>query len=298
MLNDMKNILVIGSTVVDVILRLPYLPGRGEDVNILSSSYQIGGCAYNVYQTLRKFNIPGVLCSPLGTGRFADFISDHFIKEGIKPFVRLDVENGCCYCLIEPDGERSFLSQHGAEYIFNKSWMKNIDYSITEDIFISGIDVEDPTGIEIVDFIYEHEELSLYFAPGPRILHIDNNKINAILSRRDKYGRGPFLHLNEREALLYTGQSRAEDAAKILSGLTLNDLVITLGARGSYAFSKVNKDKPEGFFIQSTPALGEINTLGAGDVHLGTVIACMKMGIPIREACIKANEAAVKKISI
>jgi sugar/nucleoside kinase (ribokinase family) len=60
--------LVIGSTVVDVILSVPELPKRGEDVNITAVEYRIGGCAYNVFMAMRLFNSPALLCSPIGSG--------------------------------------------------------------------------------------------------------------------------------------------------------------------------------------------------------------------------------------
>jgi hypothetical protein len=44
----MKQTLVIGSTVADVILSLPRLPRRGEDINIGPPVCRLGGCAYEV----------------------------------------------------------------------------------------------------------------------------------------------------------------------------------------------------------------------------------------------------------
>ena len=66
----MKQILVIGSTVVDILLNIPFIPRPGEDVNITASEYRIGGCAYNVYKTLTLFDSPALLCSPVGSGVF------------------------------------------------------------------------------------------------------------------------------------------------------------------------------------------------------------------------------------
>lgn len=42
----MKQALIIGSTVVDVTVRLPRLPVTGEDVIVESQSMSLGGCAY------------------------------------------------------------------------------------------------------------------------------------------------------------------------------------------------------------------------------------------------------------
>ena len=210
----MKKTLVIGSTVVDILLSIPVIPRRGEDINITASATRLGGCAYNVFKTLRLFNSPALLCSPVGSGFYGDMVRTQFEKEGLTPFINLPEENGCCYCLVEPDGERSFLSHHGAEYLFDRSWMKELDFSRYDTVFICGLEVEDSTGDEIVEFVYEHPELSLFFAPGPRIKHIQAKRMEKLLGRRDSRGKGPFLHLNEQEAIGFSGKYKLEEYYK------------------------------------------------------------------------------------
>ena len=293
----MKQTLVIGSTVADVLLGIPAIPRRGEDVNILSSEYRIGGCAYNVYKALRLFDSPAQLCSPVGQGIFGSMVRKRLEEEGIKPFVSLQEENGCCYCLIEPDGERSFLSYHGAEYLFSRSWMKGINYGDTGSVFICGLEVEDPTGSEIIEFVHEHPELELYFAPGPRIKHIDGERMERLLWRRDINGRGPFLHLNEFEALSYSGKRKLADAAEYLAVKTENSLVITLGEQGCYSYEnsikKLNDnsigDNHIGRYVPGFPA-NVVYTVGAGDAHCGALIACLKKGMTLEDACVTANK--------
>ena len=292
----MKQTLVIGSTVVDVQLGIPAIPRRGEDINILSSEYRIGGCAYNVYIALRLFESPAQLCSPVGRGIFGNMVQKRLAEEGIKPFVILEEENGCCYCLIEPDGERSFLSHHGAEYLFSRSWMKGINYDETDSVFICGLEVEDPTGSEIVEFVYEHPELELYFAPGPRIKHIEGERMERLLTRRDKNGRGPFLHLNEFEALSYSGKRKLADAAEFLAAKTENILVITLGEQGCYFFENSAKNHT-GRFVPGFPA-NVVDTVGAGDAHCGALIACLKKGMKTEDACVAANKIGAAVVGI
>ena len=290
----MKQILVIGSTVVDVFLNVPALPRRGEDINIVASEYRIGGCAYNVYKALELFKSPAMLCSPVGFGMFGRMVREQFRKEGLHPIVSLEKENGCCYCLIETNGERTFLSHHGAEYLFSRSWMHDIDYSQTDSVFICGIDVEEPTGIEIVKFVYEHPELKLYFAPGPRIMHISRDKIDSILGRSDSEGKGPFFHLNNTEALSFTGKASIEEGAESIAEKTGNSVVITLGEQGCYCLEKAGM---EGHLIPGFPAV-VIDTVGAGDAHCGALIACLKEGMNLTEACGRANKIGASVIGV
>lgn len=63
----MNQTLVIGSAVVDVIVRVEHLPKCGEDVHVSRQSRSLGGCAYLVSDILRHFRCP---LQPLyGSGR-------------------------------------------------------------------------------------------------------------------------------------------------------------------------------------------------------------------------------------
>jgi len=290
----MKQTLVIGSTVVDVLLSVPAVPKRGDDVNITAREYRIGGCAFNVFKTLRLFESPSLLCSPAGSGVFGDIVKKHFEEEGMEAFVSLEEENGCCYCLVEPDGERSFLSLHGAEYRFSRSWMKDIDYSQTDSVFICGLEIEEPTGDEIIDFAYEHPELELFFAPGPRIRHIQKEKMERLFSRRDLKNNGPLIHLNQTEAFRFSGKRTLHEAALFLVEKTGNRAVITLGSQGCYC---LDKNWKEGRHIPGFPAK-VIDTVGAGDAHCGALIACLKAGMSLEEACLKANKIGAAVVGI
>ena len=138
----MKQTLVIGSTVADVIVNVPSIPSTGEDVNILSQHIQLGGCAYNVAHILTLTKTPHMLCSPVGSGVYGDFVAAELKSFGIPCFVRLDVPNGCCYCVVEACGERSFMSYHGAEYVFSKQWMNSIDFTEVDSVYICGLEIE------------------------------------------------------------------------------------------------------------------------------------------------------------
>ncbi|MDR1306085.1 MAG: PfkB family carbohydrate kinase [Treponema sp.] len=317
----MKQTLVIGSTVVDVLLDLPRIPLRGEDVNINSCTYRLGGCAYNVYKALCLFDSPARLCSPVGTGFYGSMVREAFAAGGIDPFVNLEAENGCCYCLVDGDGERTFLSYHGAEYVFARSWMANIDYSRVDSIFICGIEVEDPSGNEIVDFVCEHSQAcpagtpELYFAPGPRILHIMPGRLKRIFACH------PVLHLNETEACSFAGRLAygdgsesggfavipdVEEAAEILTGHTNNAVVITLGERGCYyrAAPLLTRAGKAGSttiavcgYARGFPAAVK-DTVGAGDAHCGALIAARKQGKSLGEACEIANKVGAAVVGI
>ena len=61
----MKKVLVIGSTVADIIINVDYLPTTAQDIHIKSQTLALGGCAYNVSDMIRHFIIPYTQCDSI-----------------------------------------------------------------------------------------------------------------------------------------------------------------------------------------------------------------------------------------
>ncbi len=169
-----------------VIIGVPALPSRNDDVNIRSQTVTLGGCAYNVQNVLRLAGLPHVLCSPVGTGLFGDYVYKELAALGIEPFLRVaDRDNGYCYCYVEPDGERTFVSYHWAEFTFRESWMGAVPPDEIDGVYVCGIEIEKPTGTEIISYLRNltaSRSPTVYFAPGPRINHIGLDKMEALFA--------------------------------------------------------------------------------------------------------------------
>lgn len=282
----MKKVLVIGSAVVDVIVNLvDHLPKTGEDVHVKSQRLSLGGCAYNVSDSIRHFQVPYTLFCPIGTGVYGNFVREELKKRGIvSPLPTPDKENGCCYCFVENTGERSFVCYHGAEYLFQKEWFDLLSLDEIDSVYICGLEIEESTGSNIVEFLEKHPELCIYFAPGPRLTIIDPALVKRL------YRLSPILHLNETEALTVSKKTSVSDAARFLYGETGNTVIITLGEKGCFYFDGTKEE-----LIPSTPTV-QVDTIGAGDSHIGAVIACLKRGDSLPEAIRKANLVSSKVV--
>ena len=102
----MKKILVIGSTVVDVIIRLDHLPRTAEDVNVEGQQMSMGGCAYNAAMLLRHMGVPHCLFSPVGTGAYGDFVREHFQRRNMEVLLPVKEENVYTQPLVKEELER------------------------------------------------------------------------------------------------------------------------------------------------------------------------------------------------
>ena len=271
----MKRLLIIGSTCVDVILRLDHLPTTGEDMHPVQR-FAMGGCAFNVAQVPKAYDVDLRFVTPIGDhGVFSDFVRAHLANAGFRgPITVPDSENGCCYCLVERSGERTFLSVHGVEYSFHAEYMaafagEHFDYT-----YICGLEVEEKTGGELVAWLEAHPDIAgtVVYAPGPRGIEVDADRTERILAMH------PILHLNEQEAQALAGRADTDTdsvlaAAQTLHAKTQSMVIVTRGADGVLWISADGS-------VHSAPSVPStvVDTIGAGDSHCGAVLTGLTLG--------------------
>lgn len=283
----MKKCLVIGATMLDIVANLDSLPVRGGDAYIKQQEMMLGGCAYNVASILKHFNIPNTLFAPIGSGMYASFIENKLKEEGYSsPIKSIDMDNGYSMCIVEADGERTFITLPGIECYFRKEWFDSLDINLYDKVYISGYELEGEGGNVILDFLEDNKDLEIYYAPGPRINYISEDRHKRL------FKLSPIIHLNEKEIMEYTKESGYEEATNTLRNLTNNTVILTLGDKGAYYSSR----EKEGFIPSKASRV--LDTIGAGDSHIGTIIACLSKDKNLEIAIEQANKIAAKVVSV
>ena len=286
----MASILVFGSSCVDVIVKLDHLPVTEEDMHVSSQQFRVGGCAYNVANVLGKAGGEVVFVTPVGLrGLYGPFVLKELEKQNwVRPVRITAAENGCCYCLVERGGERTFLSLHGVEYTFSPTWMEPYAKTAFDFVYVSGLEVEERSGEALTDWLQGLKGPRIFYAPGPRVGTIPKERQDRILSMQ------PVLHLNAAEAMRLADCRHAEQAAMKLHGRTGEVVVVTLGAQGA-----VGVDRTGTLCTVPGEVSGEvIDTIGAGDTHAGTVLLGLSRGWDLRTTLKAANRVAARVVSV
>lgn len=283
--------LVIGAAIIDIIMKIKRLPKSGEDILCSETVSTVGGCAYNVAGTLRGFDVDHDLFVPVGRGMYGDMIAGDLEKLGYQILIREEEsDNGYCLCLVEEDGERTFITVKGAEGRFRPSWFEQLSQDAYDSIYVAGYQVCGASGRVISDWMAgakdRMKEKRVFFAPGPVITDIDQAVMERILSV------GPILHLNEKEAFDYAKQPSVEDCLKYLYGLNHNLVVVTMGASGTMYY--------DGSVMRQVPAYKTQvkDTIGAGDSHVAAMIAGYSKGLDTEQCVRLANRVASAIVSI
>ena len=283
--------LVIGAAIIDIIMKIKRLPKSGEDILCSETVSAVGGCAYNVAGTLRGFDADHDLFVPVGRGMYGNMIAGDLEKLGYPILIREEEsDNGYCLCLVEEDGERTFITGKGAEGCFRPSWFEQLSQDDYDSIYVAGYQVCGNSGRVISGWMEgakdRMKEKRVFFAPGPVITDIDGDVMERILSVE------PILHLNEKEAFDYAKQPSVEGCLRYLHGLNHNLVVVTMGASGTMYY--------DGSGIKTVPACKTRvkDTIGAGDSHVAAMIAGYSKGLDTEQCVRLANRVASEIVSI
>ena len=136
----------------------------------------------------------------------------------------------------------------------------------------------------IFHYLEEHPEFTVFFASGPRITLLDPKLLERVFALH------PILHLNQQEITSYTGKEELKAAAEEIHRFTQNTVIVTLGADGCYYYDGEKEET-----IPGVPA-EQLDTIGAGDSHIGAVIAGLQCGKTIEEAIATANRVSAKVV--
>lgn len=294
-----KKILVIGSTVADVIINLPVLPTTGGDINIYGQKISLGGCAHNVFHMAKHFGADVDLATPIGKGVYGNYVKENLDAKNCHSILPpAEEENGCCYCFVEDGGERTFVCNRGAEYEFKKEWLDSIPLEQYSYVYICGLELEAASGPILVDFIEKvaNSGIKVFFAPSPRVDFLDASMLNRVLKVSD------FIHVNGEELSFLAGAEshlkgfdEIKKGAEQLAARSKENaiLFITESSKGSYFYE-------DAILVHAAPhPVDEIvDTIGAGDSHAGTVLASISLGNSLKDSLTNANKVAAQVVGI
>lgn len=282
-----KKILILGSAVIDMIIKIAKLPNAGEDIAGLQQGYKVGGCAYNVSKILDNLQIKHDLCVPVGKGMYADIIKKELSASGHAVLIEDNrADNGYSLSLVEDSGERTFITIDGIETKWQDRWFANLNVQEYDYIYASGYGFQENnnSGDVILNFIQnKRDSCKLVLDPGPRLL-----------GRRfaDKVLRmNTILELNEHEALALADESELSSAVKKLYEITRNPIIVTMGSKGTmyYIAEKFEMVPPQ-------KVRKVVDTIGAGDSHTAALIAGLASGLDLYQSCVLANKIAAQVV--
>ncbi|MEG5549585.1 PfkB family carbohydrate kinase [Enterobacter wuhouensis] len=283
-----RPVTVLGAAVIDVIADAYALPWRGCDIELKQQGVNIGGCALNIAIALKRLGISSQNALPVGHGVWADIIRNAMAKQDLHSAVEAEAgDNGWCLALVEPDGERTFMSFSGVENQWQPSWLDGLNVPKHSLVSLSGYQLASPCGELLTGWLEGLQDVTAFIDFGPRIADVSDALMARIMAC------GPIVSLNRQEA---------EIAAE-----RFGFVVDTLGAQWQQRFGApliVRHDKDgaawyDGDASGVVPAFAAtvVDTIGAGDSHAGGTLAGLAAGWTLQDAVLLGNAVAAWVVS-
>jgi sugar/nucleoside kinase (ribokinase family) len=283
------RLILVDSVVVDVVVNIEGIPERGSDTYADTSASFAGG-GFNVMAAASRLGLPAVYAGVVGLGPFAtiaqDAMRDEDIVVAIPPVTGVDT--GFVVAMVEPDGERTFLTSNGAESTLTSSQLDGVDIYANDVVYFSGYALLHTSNAKAILALVQRipSEVVLVFDPSPLVATIDRGTLEAIFQRVD------WLSCNAREAGLMTDASDPIVAADLLlERLDRGAVIVRCGEDGCVVASSAGTEKVEGFPVVA------VDSNGAGDTHVGAFAALLTQGLGPVQAARWANGAAALSVT-
>lgn len=284
---SVAHLVQMSGVVVDLVYRVEAVPKPGEEAHVEDSLISPGG-GFNAMVAASRSGMDVSYGGSHGTGRFSDIVRSALSEFGFPVLQkRLETcDQGTSVVLVDAQGERTFISQHGAERYFGLSQFGQIDVSQFSFVLISGYtfafgrnppDMEDwlaafPTGPKLI------------FDPSPVVDKVPAAMLALLITK------SAWISANAEEAYIITGLKDPElSAAALVSkmGTTAHGALVRDGAEGCWL---AQPGQPARFVPPY--AVDAVDTNGAGDTHIGAFIAALGAGDDPVSAARFANAAA------
>lgn len=285
-LKNQRQLCLIGAAVVDIVTETPALPKRGTDVELTEKGIHVGGCALNIAIALKKLGVESINALPIGQGKWADIITTAMAKKGLTSHLQdPSGDNGWCLALVEPDGERTFLSVSGVENNWNQQALDQLDLKDNAIIYLSGYQLSSGCGEEIVSWLETlPNSIELFIDFGPRIGDIPKPLFDRLIKLK------PTVSLNRQEA-------------EVLGMQDINTFVEQW--HNTYRCPLILRIDSDGALFATHDGYGNVapfkatvvDTIGAGDTHAGGVLAGLASGWELPDAILLGNAVASYVVS-
>jgi len=285
----MKNIVVVGSSNTDLIIKVPEIPRPGE--TLLGGEFMTfpGGKGANQAVAAARAGgdvvfIAAVGDDPYGEEALKGYRLDQINTENIK--ICKGVPSGIAMITISEKGENAITVASGANALLSPADLEELDEAFRKADYLL-IQLETP--LETVQKAVELcNELNIRVILNPAPAAELSDKILEKVS---------IITPNETEAESLTGitvkdVTTAAKAAESLHNRGIETVIITMGAMGAYLSDRTSGSRKlvPGFSVQA------VDTTAAGDVFNGQLAVSLAEGKELERAIVFAHAAAALSV--
>ncbi len=270
----MKKIIVVGSSNVDLTVRVRRLPLPGETIRGATLLRTNGGKGANQAVAAARLGADVVFITCLGNDASGGMLSAQFAADGIDTScIKLSATpTGTALIFVDDNAENCIAVAPGsnndllpADIDAARSTMEGASYLLVQLV------IPMPTVVRAVELAHSLG-IKTIMNPAP---------MNPV--PEELFSRIWLITPNQTEAEQLTGvhvesEDDAARAAEVLFAKGVKNVIVTLGSKGSLVCT------PEGREFVPSRKVKAIDTTGAGDVYNGALVAALSQGKSLIEA--------------
>jgi sugar/nucleoside kinase (ribokinase family) len=269
---------------------VPALPERGGDVLAAHTRSAPGG-GFNVMAAAARQGMPVTYAGAHGSGPFGDRARAALHDEGIDVLLapRIGRDTGFVVCLVDAEGERTFVTSPGAEATLTPEDLAPLRPGPQDLIYVSGYSLlYEANRAALTGWLPRLDPaVTVIVDPGPLVGEIPSVALELLLDRAD------WWSCNAREAALLTGIDDPSAAAHaVRSWLKRGSALVRTGPDGCLLHHGGTLDVIPGFTVRA------VDLNGAGDAHTGVFMAALARGLAPAAAARRANAAAAMAVTV
>ena len=283
-----RQILVVGSSNTDMVIKAAHLPRPGETILGGTLGMNRGGKGANQAVAIARLGGPVTFICKTGSDIFGHQSQQLFEEEGINTsYVFSDSGNpsGVALITVDEKAENCIVVASGANANLLPSDLEKAEEAIERaDLVLMQLEVPMETVCFVADIAWQKGK-KVILNPAPA------HPLPADLLRH--------LYLitpNETEAEMITGvkitdESSAGEAARALSGMGVQHVIITLGSKGALIYSNGKAEMVPALKVEA------VDTTAAGDVFNGALTVALSEGRSLKEAARFACKASAISVT-
>lgn len=278
-----KKIVVIGSSNVDMIMKMERLPEKGETITDADFLQTYGGKGAN--QAIGAVRAGGEVAfvNCVGDDEYTPQMLKNYNTDGLDTrFVFQETGIASGYALV-------MIGKEGANYL---SVAPGANYKLTPEKINAAMSVIENAAMIIMQYEIPADTIKhVFYVAGRENIPVLWNFAPAREFDFSYVGKTSVLVVNETEAGFLCGfpvdtNEEVEAAAKRLREMGASLVIITLGKRGSFALSQNEK-----IFIPAFN-VNVVDTTSAGDVFCGSFAVAQVEGKNLKDSLIFASAAS------
>ena len=276
----MFKITVIGSLVMDLVIKLEKFPQEGDTLFGDEINYYLGGKGANQAYALTRLGANTEMIGMVGNDNFGKAFIDTFKKAGTKVSnILVSDKVGTSLAVIQSNykAENKIVVMHGANYEFSAKELKKVESVLkNSNLVITQLELRPEIEEAIINLCAKYK-VPVQLNPAP-----------AYKLSKELLSKITYITPNDLELSILTGMKtdtleNAKKAVKKLLSMGPKNVISTLGGNGAMIGDKKGIRHIPGFKVKV------VDTVGAGDAFNGGFAYAISKGHKIDDAVRFAN---------